>query len=42
MFFARGVALGALDASVLVEAGMTTEALAAWPEGARICSLFSV
>lgn len=42
MFFARGVALGALDARALIDAGMTTEALTAWPEGARICSLFSV
>ena len=42
MFFARGVALGALDASALVDAGMTAEALTAWPEGARICSLFAL
>lgn len=42
MFFARGVALGALDARALVDAGMTAEALTAWPEGARICALFAL
>ena len=35
-FFARGVALGALAPETLQAAGMTAEALTAWPEGARI------